>query len=107
LYVQDKEAREKLTNGKKIRDFALFDIDAKIEDDDNSVTDKLKKSVKSYVKFLKSEYGIDIEDKNIIYPDESEYTAVKNRQALFTATLNRKNKVIISVDSIDTVEQMS
>jgi len=34
LYVQDKETRERLTEGKKIRDFALFDIDAKIEDSD-------------------------------------------------------------------------
>lgn len=110
LYIQDKNTRQNLTEGKNIKDFAILDVDSGKSIDEKSnedITKSLKESVRKYIEFLKKEYGIEIAEDKILYPDESEYAAVQNGQALFTAAMNKKKKVIISVDSIDTIEQMS
>lgn len=110
LYIQDKNTRQNLTEGKNIKDFAILDVDSGTsinEKSNDDITKSLKESVKKYISFLKKEYGEEISEDKILYPEESEYAAVQNGQALFTATMNKKKKVIVSVDSIDTIEQMS
>lgn len=112
LYIQDKDARKKLLEGKQIDDFAILDVDAGNSNsaDVKSTEDiekNLKDSVQKYIQFIKTEYGIEIQEDSILYPDEDEYDAVSSGQALFTGTLTDDKQVLISVDTIDEIVQMS
>lgn len=110
LFIKEKEARQKMLEGKDIVDFAILDIDAGTPEsqiDNSKISDNLNEGIQRYIDYVNKEYNLNISNDDISgIPSEDEFLSVTMGNGLFTATLMPDNKVLITIDSLDSIEDM-
>lgn len=113
LFVKDKKTRQKLQEGQPILDFSILDVDAGNISKNEIVSDEeiekgLENAVDRFIEYINKEYDLKLNRDSIVAtPSKDEYQAVASGQALFTAQLLDGNRILISVDSINSLAELS